>query len=333
MALCLYIVSKSKVNKMKSKITVSILSLFIVFICNAQTMRFNVMRPSPVNVPDNIKNIAIIDRSVVENTGKNIIERGLTAEWLGKDELASRFALDGLINVLESSNRFGVVRTSKTLIKDASTKAFPEPFTWIDIETICREYKVEGVISLEIFDSDYIILTNMANVTVGFRLYDLATKTIIDERQLSREVFWGGNVNSIVGAINRLLEKDKAIKSISYDAGVLYGQRISPSWYSIERKYYRKAKGNRDLQMGARMMEVNDWKAAIEYLKKAVDSPKRKVQGRAAHDLAVTYEINGELATAKKWAQDAWGLYKNKDSKNYSFMLGQRIDEQAILEE
>jgi hypothetical protein len=318
---------------MKRKIFISTSLLLLFIFCEAQTMRFNVMRPSFVKIPDNIKSMAIIDRSVVENTGTNIIEKGLTAEWLGKDELASKFALNGLINVLESSNRFGVVRTGKTLIKDGTAKAFPEPFAWADIETICREYEADGVISLEIFDSDYIIPTNMAGVTIGFRLYDLASETIIDERQLSHQIFMGGNVNSIGGAINRLLEKDQAIKSVSYDAGVLYGQRISPSWFSIERQYYRKAKGDNNLAMGARMMEVNDWKAAIDYLTKAVDSPKRKVQGRAAHNLAVVYEITGELQTAKKWAQDAWGLYKNKDSKNYSFILGQRIDEQAILEE
>jgi hypothetical protein len=318
---------------MKKKIFISMLSLFLFIICGAQTMTFNVMRPSLVNIPEYIKSFAIIDRSVVENTGKNIVEKGLTAEWFGKDELASRFALDGLINVLEGSGRFSAVRTGKTLIKTSTAKAFPEPFEWVDIETICQEYKVEGVISLEIFDSDYIIPTNMASVTVGFRLYDLATKTIMDERQLSREIFWGGNVNTIGGAINRLLEKDNAIKSVSYDAGVLYGERISPSWFTIERQYYRKAKGDKNLEMGARMMDVNNWKSAIDYLKLALESPKRKVQGRAAHNLAVVYEINGELETAKKWAQDAWGLYKNKDSRNYSFILGQRIEEQAMLKE
>lgn len=318
---------------MKRKIAVSILSLFLFFVCNAQTMRFNVMRPAFVNVPRNIISIGLIDRSVIENTGRNVLEKGLTAEWLGKDEIASRFAIDGLINVLLNSDRFSVVRTGKTLVKPGTAKAFPEPFSWADIETLCQEYKVDGIISLEVFDSDYIIPTNMASVTVGFRLYDLATKTIIDERQLTREIFWGGSVNSIGGAINRLLEKDNAIKSVSYEAGVLYGERIAPTWFSIEREYYRKGKGDKNLEMGARMMDVNDWKAAIDYLKLGVTSKKRKVQGRSAHNLAVVYEINGELETAKKWAQDAWGLYKNKDSRNYSFILGQRIDEQALLGE
>jgi len=318
---------------MKKKVLVSTLT-FLVFIgCSAQTMTFNVMRPSAVNVPDNIKSIAIIDRSVVENSDRNLIEKGLTAEWLGKDELSSKFALDGLINVLESSNRFGVVRTGKTLIKSGTAKAFPEPFTWEDIETLCTEYKVEGVISLEIYDSDYIIPTNMAGVTIGFRLYDLAARSIIDERQLSHEIFWGGNVTTQGGAINRLLEKEKARRSVSYDAGVMYGQRVSPSWYTISRRYYRKGKGDKNLEMGSRMMDVNNWKSSIDYLKMAVNSNKRKVSGRAAHNLAVVYEINGELETAKKWAQDAWGLYKNKDSRNYSFILGERMDEQALLEE
>lgn len=318
---------------MKIKFTLITFFILIAIICNSQTIRFDAMRPAYVNIPPNIKSIALIDRSVVENTNKNLLEKGLTAEWLGGDDLTSRYALDGVVNVLQGSDRFEVVRTGKTLVKNGTAKAFPEPFSWIDIETICKEYNVEGVISLEVYDSDYIIPTNMTSVTVGFRLYDLATKSILDERLFKHEVIMGGQVNSVGGAINRLIDKDNATRTVSYDAGVLYGQRISPSWYSIVREYYRKGKGDKNLEMGARMMDVNDWKSAIDYLKLGVTSNKRKVQGRSAHNLAVVYEINGELETAKKWAQDAWGLYKNKDSRNYSFILGQRIDEEVLLGE
>jgi len=87
-----------------------------------------------------------------------------------------------------------------------------------------------------------------------------------------------------------------------------------------------------NIKIGARMMEVNNWDEAIVYLSEAVNTGKRKTKGRAAHNLAVVYEILGDLETAKLWAQDAWAKYRNKGSKNYSFILGNRIKEQRVLE-
>ena len=80
------------------------------------------------------------------------------------------------------------------------------------------------------------------------------------------------------------------------------------------------------------MMEVNDWDAAIPALEEATNSRKRKVRGRAAHNLAVIYEILGDYKKAKEWAQKAWGMHRNKDSKEYTYRLNQRIREIERLE-
>ena len=77
------------------------------------------------------------------------------------------------------------------------------------------------------------------------------------------------------------------------------------------------------------MMEINDWYAAKEALLLAMDTGHRKTKGRAAHNLAVVYEIEGNLEEAKVWVQAAWGKYKNKKSKDYLYDLNRRINEVA----
>lgn len=304
-------------------------SFMIFFICGAPTISWRVKKPSVLNVPAYITSVGIIDRSA--QSKPNILESGLTVEFPGSDKLASQFTLDGLINVIENSDQLRVVRTSKVFTKNTAPESFPEPLDWPTIAKLCAEFKVDAIIALEIFDSDYIIPTKMTRVTAGFRFYDLKTKEIFDQKHFTHQIVWEGRVNSLAGAVNLMVDKDNAVKDVSYDAGMIYGRRICPSWYTIEREYYRRPKKDHNLAEGSRMMEANSWDPAIEALQRAVENGKRKVKGRAAHNLAVVYEILGDYPQAKIWAQNAWGKYENKDSKNYSYILEQRIREDQIL--
>jgi tetratricopeptide (TPR) repeat protein len=318
---------------MKKFLVLTILSLAIFFICGAPTISFRVLRPSVIYVPEHIGSVAIIDRSGIPKNSDASIEGGLTAELPGSDRVASTQAIEGLIRIMENSGRYHVTRTAKYFMKNSAPESFPEPLPWAEISKLCEEFDSDAILSLEAFDSDYILPTNMVRVTVGFRFYDPKESKIIDQNLNTREMVWEAPEKTVGGLINRFFEKEDAIKDVSYDAGAYYGERVSPYWYTIQREYYRKPKKDRFLTEGARMMEVNDWDAAIEALKKALESDKRKTRGRAAHNLAVVYEILGEYEAAQEYARDAWGKYENKDSKDYSYILGQRIRENQALQE
>jgi len=144
---------------------------------------------------------------------------------------------------------------------------------------------------------------------------------------------WDAGGGTILDAVVSLTQKNEAIRQVSYDAGFVYGKRISPSWYYITRHYFRHAKGDDNFAAGARMMEANDWDSAIEELNVALENGRhRKVRGRAAHNLAVVYEILGDLPKAREYAQMAWGKFKTRQSQDYGFILNERIKEQNLLE-
>ena len=317
---------------MVKTLRILVLSAVVFLICGAPTIKFQVLRPAPINVPNYIQSLGVIDRSSRPKTVGTVIEKVLTAELPGEGKVASQFAIDGFANYLHDSKRFVIVRSGITLTKETQANLFPEPLSWATIDSMCNKLNVDALVSLEIFNSDYIIPTNMVIVTVGFRLYDPIEKRIFDQDQIRHEFFLGMQVSSGLQAIGKLIDKDRAVKDASFQAGARYGERISPSWYYVQREYYRKPKRNSYMSMGSRMMEVNDWNAAIENLNRAVETGNRKTRGRAAHNLAVVYEILGDLEGAKNWAQSAWGMYRNKGSKNYSFILGQRMKEQRVLE-
>jgi hypothetical protein len=339
---------------MKRKIVIPLVSAAIFMICAAPTISFNIMAPAPVNIPNYIQSIAIIDRTIPVDQDLNKLERILTLEGREQDRLASQIAIDGLHEILRNNNRYDGVRTAVALKGSASGNAFPEALDWKTIESLCEEYKVNAIASLETFDSDFIITkgtrkksnpegtllggiefyaNGVANVKLGFRLYDPAEKAIIDEFHFNHTMTWETGGGSIQAALTAMLNRDMAVKDASYEAGVIYGQRITPSWYRVSRYYFRKSKGDPDLAAGARYMETNDWDAAIDALSAAFENGHRKTRGRAAHNLAVVNEILGNLDQAKEWASKAWGGYKEKKSREYGYILTRRINERKLLEQ
>ncbi len=333
-----------------------LLSLFLVFmIASASSIiTFRVMLPAPVTLPKNIKTIAIIDRTVPEKKGVNIVEGVLTGEGVGEDKDAAQVTLDGVYSVMQYSPIFKAIRTSEMLKGTSFGNAFPNPLPWDTVEMLCKKYNADAVLSLESFDSNFIISggTNLLpgqnkvgevigmaqhvasgsnSVNLGFRLYYPEEKNIIDEYRFSQNINWDHPANSLTDAVNAIAGKNQAVKDAGYKAGILYARRVTPQWYSVSREYYKRGKHNQDLAEGARMMEINNWDNAISSLEKAVQSRKRKVKGRAAHNLAVVYEILGNLDSAKIWAQDAYAKYRNKPSKYYLYDLNNRIQNQEIL--
>jgi hypothetical protein len=310
--------------------------LAIVFlVLAAPTMNFNVIIPALIDVPDHIKVAAMIDRTLVEDDASNIIEGVFTGEMIGEDKLATQILMDGVHTMLENAATISLKRTTEVYPGGSPfSAAFPEPLSWEEIEALCEKYQADAIVAIEKFDSDFIIVPGVnqtATVKAGIRLYDPASKSIIDQYQYSHQESWGSGALSLEAAINGLISKNAAIKEASYEAGIEYGRRLSPSWYRISREYFRKSKGDDVFAEGARMMEVNDWDAAKEALYQAVENGHRKTKGKAAHNLAVVFEIEGNLEEAKAWAQEAWGKYKNKKSKDYLYDLNRRIDEMALV--
>ncbi|MGC9343490.1 MAG: DUF6340 family protein [Bacteroidales bacterium] len=315
---------------MKKKILNLIAGVAVFMIFAAPSISFDAMIPSLLNLPDHIESIAIIDRSKRDTKFINVLEGGITGESIGQDEIASKMCIQGLYNQLTNTGKLKVIRPGIQMKGSDGPTDFAHPLPRDIVTKLCKENGVDAIISLEYFDTDYV--GDQMKAKVGFRLYDPAIKGLSDQYALTHTVHVDRRNPDFIDLVTSYMDAD-AIKNLSYEAGVIYGQRIAPYWIRISRVYYNRPKRDNNLAFGARMMEVNDWDSAIPALEEAVRNGKRKVQGRAAHNLAVIYEILGDCEKAKEWAQKAWGMYRNKDSKEYTYALNQRIREIEVLKQ
>jgi len=122
----------------------------------------------------------------------------------------------------------------------------------------------------------------------------------------------------------------ESVNLACYCAGRTYGERITPSYYSVVREFYNKPRKNIDLRMGVRRSEVADWSGAIEAWTRALNA-KRKIAGRAAYNIAVGWEVLGDIEKAKEWASRSYTDYNEKMAKYYYDQLVYRQREEAII--
>ena len=286
---------------MKTRIQNFLILTGVFFLFAAPTISFDALFPSHIKLPDHIKTIAVIDRSIREGKIINLLERGVTGEGIGQDASAAQKSIDGLIDQINSKGEVQIIPTNIRLKQTAKPGAMAEIMTSSHIEEICTEYNADAVLSLDFFDTDR--MDGYIEAKLGFRLCDLTTNTIIDEYNFSRGAKMNIKEPNVLDLISEMIYSDP-IMQISYDAGRNYGQRIMPYWLRVDRKYYKKSKRNKDFAEGARMMEVNDWDAAIQSFEISILSNKRKTQGGSAHNLAVILKfaaITKKQKNIPKW--------------------------------
>ena len=340
--------------KLILRLSLSVLILFSLS-CSKKNIRIQVLKPAPISIPQNIKTIAIVNHTIPINKIWDIVEGILTGEIIEQDKKGKQEVLIGLSNAMKETSRYNVILTTEIFKGSGSIsgKTFPTPLSWHNIEMLCRKYKADAVLSLENYDSDYIVTSavkkktdsdeggsqtifvakGIAAINIGFRLYEPKKKNIMDQESFDHSRTWRAEGKNPADAIAHLMLKANAVYKASYDAGKAYGHRITPHYIWVNRMYYKKGKKSNDIAIGARQADTGEWEEAIKTWKKALNSPHKKDPGRAAMNIAMGYEMTGNLDKALEWARKSYSKYENNDALKFVNQIEQRIEDENRLDE
>ena len=317
-----------------------------------QSTTLQVLQPADMRLPDHISTIATVDRSKPANGFVNVLEGLFTGESIGQDKRGRLKALDGLTHSLTRTPRFQVKPTDVELEGTNAGVNMAEPLPWPEIESICKQYGADAVLTIENYDTDAFVRTSSylekykdkegvertrtkwradANlgVTIGWRLYDPKTKIIEDEFSVHLDDSYTSYGDQESQARNNLADPVYRSFELSYRAGQRYGMRIAPVWVNVSRPFFSKGKSlhKEPMKQAARLAKAGKWDDASEIWTGLVSAADQKTAGRAAHNLAVASERMGRLEEALDWAEKAWTQYGNKTSRSYIGVLNQRIND------
>jgi len=336
--------------KRKSFINFVIIALAILSSCKTSSIYMNVMQPAQISVPKDIKNIGFINRSIAskEKQVRNIVEGFLTEEGIFADRFGSEECLKGVVNSLSNNgvNRYQAHVVTGYQLDGTGTKQWGPMLDWSMVKKICEANKIDALIILEAFDSDNRVSIAAAEkeqkvkesivkfteftanlevkVETGWRIYDPKNQKIIDQNIfIDHKGGWMGKGGSEKNAIAALPPKIETVKETGYYAGSRYASRISPTWISVSRMYYRK--GHDDFKAGERFIKMNEWEEAGKMFIKHTNSPNRKIAGRACYNMALVAEMQDKMNVALDWAKKAYTQYGDKNAPQYVNVLENRI--------
>ena len=167
------------------------------------------------------------------------------------------------------------------------------------------------------------------NLRTGWRIYDPASRTILDEYILgSNIVSEGSGINPAV-ALSGIVGRKEAVKDAGNKAGAAYAYRILPYWIRVSREYFVNADEN--FKTAKRKAQAGNWDGAADIWKSETHSSDGKIAGRACYNMAIISEINGDLDAAIQWAQKSYENYNVKLALKYVRILQNRKNQEDIL--
>jgi hypothetical protein len=332
-----------------------ILIIAVTFIsCKTQQLYLTVVEPAPVTIPSYIKKVGVINRSLPTDETKAIdaIDKVLSLEGANLDKDGAQESIKGLSDQLLKNSRFAEVKTLNEIdFRTPKLGLFPAPLSWDIVDQICNETGTDALFSLEKYDTDTHIsystrkvnlktplgtvpgIEHQANmetlVKTGWRIYDPADKMLLDEYIYQESVvFTGRGINPLLAAAALTGRKD-AVNQVSYKAGAGYAFRIIPYQLRVMRDYY--VKGTNNFKIAMRKARMGKWDEAGELWNKETTNSSRKIAGRAAYNMAIINEINGDLDSALGWAQKSYEDYNDKLAIKYVRILENRKYKTDVL--
>lgn len=327
----------------------SLTLLLITIGCSStNTVTLSVLEPAAVTLPRDMEQVGVINRSLPQSeTGvMEAVDQVFSLKSAEMDKKGAASALDGLTEELKKNDRFTTVRyVDVARIGNTTYGVFPAPLAWDRVDEICREHDLDGLFSLEFYDTDSAIDYSTRRVTIkgplgveipalehhaevrttiktGWRIYYNTGKNIIDEFTAVETVVTGGRGVNPVEAAKAITGRTEAVQTISGHIGRNYGLSILPYWTRVSRAYY--VRGNNNFKIAKRRAQTGNWDGAAELWLMETDNAKGKIAGRAMYNMAIISEINGNLDDAIEWASIAYEDYGDKRALRYVRTLQNR---------
>jgi hypothetical protein len=331
----------------------------MMFGCSSMnSLTIPVTEPAPVFLPSSIQSVGIIDRSLPsqENTKMDQVDKILSVEGANLDKEAAQRAVTGLQDELAMSERFSEVKAIEgEEIRNPGMGVFPSALSWETVARICDENGVDALFTLSFYDTDTKVdyqavpvkiagplgvsipavehhATTKTIIKAGWRIYDPASRYILDEFAITEQVVEKGVGINPVNAVKAIvLGRKEDILHVSNVIGQNYAARLLPYYIRVNREYY--VKGTDKFEIAKRRAQTGDWDGAAELWNAEVTNSKSKVAGRAYYNMAIINEINGDLDSAVDWASKSYSDYNNKEALDYVRILKYRIERNAELEQ
>ena len=298
-----------------------------------------VIEPAKITLPPYVNQVAFLNHSYFPKSQLDDTSGFSQKEIYILDTVVNNQIFRGLQDGLNESPLFDLDSIHIIQFRRDDTSNFLEPLTGDQIHAIKQSEQAEAVISLEYYwirdtismdtyQLDFVGNRRIISHTV-WRIYNLSTDSIFDEYLLKDTTEWYVFGDDTYFLLESLPEFINSLRTASYNAGLRYGQRISPTWFEVPRFYYTS--GSKDMREAKKLAALRDWKGAAEIWKKLAYQEDEKVAAKACFNMALVCEIEDLLIPSLDWAIKSYFIKQDRVTKDYIDQLKVRYEKQKVI--
>ena len=315
---------------------------FIAFFASCTTVnyvRVQLAQPSKEELPKDIQSILLVNRTVDDNY-RDYLEDSLQVKFYKQlfnvdtmlfDSTAADTTIRALGELLFESGRYDVVIPQNRFLPFTKNTFFSDEMDWNEVNQLCSDFNTDVLMSMDhlnmhvktsysretMYDrtSDRYFKGYFARMTIQystlFRVYDPLKKSIVNRNFMTDTLVWeqfGMSNRELFGKMTSV--KDALIEtgiSIALDAS----EKIAPRWKPDTRMYYLSS--NQYFVKAHEAVQKNNWDEALNYWKEVAEgSSSKSLKSKAQFNVAIAYEISGDIDEAYNWALKSYETrYKN----------------------
>ena len=267
-----------------------------------QTYSFDELKPAKVNFPVEVRSVAVVNNTVSpEGARQGILTMGVV-------DGDGQQTAESLADVLADSKYFNQVTIcDSTLRRPGDTDADIRLLTPQEIDSLSAALQADLLLSVEKVE----VVTLKKSLFIPgwgapFEAIQSKATPVLHVYLPGREtpLYRISQTDSLTWEPGLLPADQEVREETAHASALLLSRILVPYWEPATRCYFDG--GGVDMRDGAVYAREGDWEQALALWKSAYEGTRsKKKQAQAAFNMALAYEMAGQVAEASEWLEKA----------------------------
>jgi hypothetical protein len=305
-----------------NKLKLFILAFGVVFFTSCTKLLYtslDVLRPAKVAFATDANDLLVVNNTVTQPAEYGHIKQLLNEipkNILIRTDSMPIFCLGALTEDLEGKDFFTSVQLIPNTINTSNEFFKPQPLTDETVNELCRKKQAKVILSLDKMQvnddlkEEYLAENSTYLSSLELRIetswsIHYPNKSDVTSVQFTDTVYWESESYYRKKGMNDLPNRADALVDGALNVGHKAVDRFVPYWDKVDRYFFNPQK--KLMKQAMDSVYVKNWKSAISLWNTELNKTKSsRVQAQAANNIAIGYEITGDLDKALEYATIAY---------------------------
>lgn len=329
--------------------------LLISFSCvSTQSILIEIPQKGEKELPEEIQSLLIVSR-VVDNSFTN-----LDSDSLQRIFYRQNFNLDTIIRDIQSvdtmikamgdllfeSGRYDIVIPENRFLSFEKNSFLTYEMPWPEVQNLCEIYNTDALLSIDHFrtrvmtsydrDSYYSPVDGQfysysaADIKIAYdaiiRVYDPSNEKVLMRKIYRDTLFWDDVGPNAAELFRNFTPVKQALIETGIAVALDFSDEISTNWKREYRSIFNG--GDEKMKQAAVLAASDQWEQPLEMWKEiAANAKSKSLKSRAQFNIAVAYELQGNIDEAISWALKSYETMFRTNTYSYLETLRRRKNE------